>query len=270
MAASTADGFPASILRQSQPNRVVTRANRLHQLRLHHLGGHSALAVVDVPVEGEVDRAGRHGYRVVLRHNRRVVRSRPHSHLVQVTVQRDPRRRQTLRLWRHLSEGESTTGVNASDGRRTTCTSVLVYDTTTYTRRTDISSSQCRLSCDHVSRASTMPGLSTVVPWWISRTDELLMFVPLSLKSRQTPTLSLSAAPPVNRSYTEMASAKRAAYTATVDVDVDARICLHGKRHVACAHQTRHRLRQQHCPVDIVLLDADVNSGLQVGGVQVE
>ena len=42
------------------------------------------------------------------------------------------------------------------------------------------------------------------------------------------------------------------------------------KRHVACAHQTRHRLRQQHCPVNTVLLDADVNSGLQVGGVQVE
>ena len=65
------------------------------------------------------------------------------------------------------------------------------------------------------------------------------MFMPLSLKSRQTPTLSLSAAPPVNRSYTEMASAERAAYTATVDVDVDARACLHGKRHVARAHQTR-------------------------------
>ena len=109
MAVSTADGFPASILRQSQPNRVVTRANRLHQLRLHHLGRHSALAVVEVPVEGEVGRAGRHGDTVVLRHNRRVVRSRTHSHLVQVTVERDPRRRQTLRLWRHLSEGESTT-----------------------------------------------------------------------------------------------------------------------------------------------------------------
>ena len=98
-----------------------------------------------------------------------------------------------------------------------------------------------------------MPALSTVVPWWISRTDELLMFLTLSLKSRQTPTLSLSAAPPVNRSYTELASAERAAHTATVDVDVDARACLHGtlhvltrpvdclhgKRHVARAHQTR-------------------------------
>ena len=51
------------------------------------------------------------------------------------------------------------------------------------------------------------------------RADELFMFMPLSLKSRQTPTLSLSVAPPVNRSYTEMASAERAANTATVDFD---------------------------------------------------
>ena len=78
-------------------------------LRLHQLGRHSALAVVEVPVEGEVGRAGRHGDTVVLRLNRRVVRSRPHAHLVQVTVERDPRRLQTLRISRHLSEDESTT-----------------------------------------------------------------------------------------------------------------------------------------------------------------
>ena len=41
----------------------------------------------------------------------------------------------------------------------------------------------------------------------------------MSLKSRQTPTLSLSVAPPVNRSYTELASAERTANTATVDFD---------------------------------------------------
>ena len=72
-------------------------------LRLHQLGRHSALAVDVVPVEGEVGRAGRHGDTVVLRHNRRVVRSRPHAHLAQVTVERDPRIACSA-----LSEGEST------------------------------------------------------------------------------------------------------------------------------------------------------------------
>ena len=99
-----------SVPGQSPPNWVDARAKSLHMLRLHQLGRHSALAVVEVPVEGEVGRAGRHGDTVVLGHNRRVVRSRPHAQLVHVTVERDPRRRQTLRLWRHLSEDESTTG----------------------------------------------------------------------------------------------------------------------------------------------------------------
>ena len=45
------------------------------------------------------------------------------------------------------------------------------------------------------------------------------MLTPLSSKSRQAPTLSLSVAPPVNLSYTELSSAERAANTATVDFD---------------------------------------------------
>ena len=133
-------------------------------------------------------------------------------------------------------------GVNASDDRPTTCTSVLVYDTTTYTCRTDISLSQCRLSCDRCggspvrslgsrSRTSLHCGKTDDAAvdigfTWISRVkipegraDKLLMFIPLSLMSRQTPTLSLSVAPLVNRSYTQLASAERAANTATVDFD---------------------------------------------------
>ena len=60
-------------------------------LRLHHLGRHSALAVVEIQVEGEVGRAGRHGYTVVLRHN--------------------------VRVAPYLSEGESTTGGERVGGK---------------------------------------------------------------------------------------------------------------------------------------------------------
>ena len=172
---------------------------------------------------------------VVLRHNREVVRSLPASRPLN-GIPVDVRR---FACGAICPEMRVPPGVNASDDRPTTCTSVLVYDTTTYTCRTDISLSQCRLSCDRRggspvrslgSRSTTSlhcgktdDAAVDIGFTWISsvkipegRADKLLMFIPLSLMCRQTPSLSLSVAPLVN---TELASAERAANTATVDFD---------------------------------------------------